>query len=224
MSQADTGIETSSNNHARLMDGMYRYQRHIYDLTRKYYLFGRDRTIAHLNVPDGGSLLEVGCGTGRNMLLAYRRFPSAKLYGLDISQEMLISARSNFRGLKQMPDFRVADATAFSPADFDAAGFDRVMVSYALSMIPDWQSAIDASLDAVAPGGELHIVDFGQQEGLPGWFQPLLKGWLRKFHVTPRADLLTVLEEKAKARGMSLKTEKIGRGYAWRAVVTKHTA
>lgn len=224
MSQADTGIETSSNNHARLMDGMYRYQRHIYDLTRKYYLFGRDRTIAHLNVPAGGSLLEVGCGTGRNMLLAYRRFPSARLYGLDISQEMLISARSNFRGLKQMPDFRVADATAFSPADFDVDGFDRVMISYALSMIPDWKNAIDASLDAVAPGGELHIVDFGQQEGLPGWFQTLLKGWLRKFHVTPRADLLTVLEEKTRARGMSLKTERIGRGYAWRAVVTRQGA
>jgi S-adenosylmethionine-diacylgycerolhomoserine-N-methlytransferase len=224
VSQADTGIETSPDNHARLMDGMYRYQRHIYDLTRKYYLFGRDRTIAHLNVPVGGSLLEVGCGTGRNMLLAYRRFPSARLYGLDISQEMLISARSNFRGLKQMPDFRVADATAFSPADFDVDGFDRVMISYALSMIPDWKNAIDASLDAVAPGGELHIVDFGQQEGLPGWFQTLLKGWLRKFHVTPRADLLTVLEEKTQARGMSLKTERIGRGYAWRAVVTKQAA
>ena len=224
MSQADTGIETSSDNHANLMDGMYRYQRHVYDLTRKYYLFGRDRTIAHLNVPIGGSLLEVGCGTGRNMLLAYRSFPSAKLYGLDISQEMLISARSNFRGLKQIPDFRVADATAFSAADFDVAGFDRVMISYALSMIPDWKSAVDASLDAVAPGGELHIVDFGQQEGLPGWFQTLLKGWLKKFHVTPRGDLLTVLEEKSQARGMSLKTEKIGRGYAWRAVVTRQGA
>lgn len=224
MSQAGTGIEASDNNHAKLMDGMYRYQRHIYDLTRKYYLFGRDRTIEQLNVPVGGSLLEVGCGTGRNMLLVCRRFPSARLYGLDISQEMLISARSNFRGLKQMPDFRVADATAFSPADFGAEGFDRVMVSYALSMIPDWTSAIDASLDAVAPGGELHIVDFGQQEGLPRWFRAMLKGWLKKFHVTPRADLLTVLEEKAAARGMSVKTEKIGHGYAWRAVATRRGA
>jgi len=224
VSHADTGTETGSNNHARLMDGMYRYQRHIYDLTRKYYLFGRDRTIEQLNVPPGGSLLEVGCGTGRNMLLAYRHFPSAKLYGLDISQEMLISARNNFRGLRQMPDFRVADATTFSPTDFGTDGFDRVMVSYALSMIPDWTSAIDASLGAVAPGGELHVVDFGQQEGLPGWFRTLLKGWLKKFHVTPRADLLTVLEEKAKARGMTLKIEKIGRGYAWRAVVAKQAA
>ncbi|MFT4184187.1 MAG: class I SAM-dependent methyltransferase [Rhizobium sp.] len=203
------------------MDGMYRYQRHIYDLTRKYYLFGRDRTIAHLNVPAGGSLLEVGCGTGRNMLLAHRRFPSARLYGLDISQEMLISARRNFRGLKQMPDFRVADATAFSPNDFGVAGFDRVMVSYALSMIPDWKRAVAASLDAVAPGGELHIVDFGQQERLPAWFRTVLKGWLTKFHVTPRADLRAVLEESAGRHGASLVFEEIGRGYAWRAVITK---
>ncbi|MBB5573380.1 class I SAM-dependent methyltransferase [Rhizobium paranaense] len=224
MSQADTGLQTSSKNHAGLMDGMYRYQRHIYDLTRKYYLFGRDRTIMHLNVPFGGSLLEVGCGTGRNMLLAHRRFPSAKLYGLDISQEMLISARNNFRGLKQVPDFRVADATAFSAADFGADGFDRVMISYALSMIPDWKSAIDASLDAVIPGGELHIVDFGQQERLPGWFRTMLKGWLKKFHVTPRADLRTAMEERVQARGAKLVFEEIGRGYAWRAVVIKPAA
>ncbi|RUV53463.1 SAM-dependent methyltransferase, partial [Mesorhizobium sp. M5C.F.Ca.IN.020.14.1.1] len=31
--------------HAELMDGVYRWQRHIYDLTRKYYLLGRDRLI-----------------------------------------------------------------------------------------------------------------------------------------------------------------------------------
>ncbi|MDE1991437.1 MAG: class I SAM-dependent methyltransferase [Rhizobiaceae bacterium] len=205
------------------MDGMYRYQRHIYDLTRKYYLFGRDRTIAHLNIPPEGSLLEVGCGTGRNMLLAYRRFPSAKLYGLDISQEMLISARNNFRGLKQTPDFHVADATAFSAADFGVDGFNRVMISYALSMIPDWKGAIDASLAAVAPGGQLHIVDFGQQERLPGWFRALLQGWLKKFHVTPRADLRAVLEERAKTYGAKLNFEEIGRGYAWRAVIHKPT-
>lgn len=224
MSQAETGLEAASKSHAGLMDGMYRYQRHIYDLTRKYYLFGRDRTIAYLDVPFGGSLLEVGCGTGRNMLLAHRRFPSAKLYGLDISQEMLISARRNFRGLKQMPDFRVADATAFSPSDFGVEGFDRVVVSYALSMIPDWKSAVSASLDAVAPGGELHVVDFGQQEHLPAWFRTLLKGWLTKFHVTPRADLRAVLEESARSHGARLVFEEIGRGYAWRAVITKAQA
>ena len=43
--------------HARLMDGIYRGQRHIYDATRKYYLFGRDRLIAGLALQDGGKVL-----------------------------------------------------------------------------------------------------------------------------------------------------------------------
>ena len=40
--------------HERLLDRNYRYQRHIYDLTREYYLLGRDRMIEHLSPPDGG--------------------------------------------------------------------------------------------------------------------------------------------------------------------------
>ncbi len=38
------------HSHAELMDGVYRYQRHVYDLTRKYYLLGRDRLIDGLDV------------------------------------------------------------------------------------------------------------------------------------------------------------------------------
>ena len=37
------------------MDGTYRWQRHIYDITRKYYLLGRDGLIADLAPPSGGS-------------------------------------------------------------------------------------------------------------------------------------------------------------------------
>lgn len=89
--------------HASLMDRMYRHQRHIYDITRKYYLLGRDRTISGLDVPKGGTLLEVGCGTGRNLLLASRKFPEARLFGLDISAEMLLTASENFTGKTERP-------------------------------------------------------------------------------------------------------------------------
>ncbi|WFR94052.1 class I SAM-dependent methyltransferase [Rhizobium tumorigenes] len=219
MSRVEAGPEPEVGGHAGLMDGMYRYQRHIYDVTRKYYLFGRDRTINHLNMPFGGSLLEVGCGTGRNLLYAHRRFPSARLFGLDISQEMLISARASFRRISPMPDFKVADATNFTAQEFGTEGFDRIMISYALSMIPDWKAAIDAAIDALNPGGELHIVDFGQQQRLPGWFRKGLQSWLRSFHVTPRADLQSVLEERCIRLGARLSTEDIGRGYAIRAVI-----
>ncbi len=224
MTEIRTLPDDRSEAHAGLMDGMYRYQRHIYDLTRKYYLLGRDKTIRGLDVPKGGTLLEVGCGTGRNLALAHKRFPDARLYGLDISQEMLISARKTFATKAILPDFRVADATAFTPCEFGAAGFDRILISYALSMIPDWERAIDAAIAALNPGGQLHIVDFGQQEGLPGWFRALLQGWLTKFHVTPRANLREVLEAQAHENGAGLAFETIGGGYAWQAVISARRA
>ncbi len=49
MSLAD--FKPAATEHAEQMDNMYRYQRHIYDLTRKYYLLGRDTTIAALDIP-----------------------------------------------------------------------------------------------------------------------------------------------------------------------------
>ncbi|PPJ46109.1 SAM-dependent methyltransferase [Rhizobium sp. KAs_5_22] len=219
MAVEPTAAANLDAEHAERMDGMYRYQRHIYDLTRKYYLFGRDRMIARLDVPRDGTLLEVGCGTGRNLLLAHRIHPTAKLYGLDISAEMLVSARANFRGIPVMPQLQVADATTFDAAAFGVAGFDRIMISYALSMIPDWEKAIDASLAALKPGGSLHIVDFGQQERLPAWFRGMLQGWLSRFHVTPRETLRDVLSARADAVKARLEFEAVGRGYAWHAVI-----
>ncbi len=208
-------------HHASLMDRMYRHQRHIYDITRKYYLLGRDRTIEKLNVPEGGSLLEVGCGTGRNLLLAAKHFPDAKLYGLDISAEMLTTASENFAGKKERPTLRVSDATSFRLSEFSRnAGFDRIMISYAVSMIPEWEMAVERALTSLAPGGSLHIVDFGQQEHLPRWFRTALQAWLTRFHVTPRANMRYVLETLAGSHSAVLEFEPIARGYAWRAVLT----
>ncbi|MCM2294194.1 class I SAM-dependent methyltransferase [Allorhizobium sp. BGMRC 0089] len=206
-------------HHASKMDQVYRYQRHIYDLTRKYYLLGRDRAIAGLNVPEGGSLLEVACGTGRNLVAAARHYPASELHGFDISSEMLTQARRNFRVLSHPPSLRVADATTFRAEDFGLDGFDRVLISYALSMIPDWEKAIEASLAALKSGGELHIVDFGHQARLPETFRRLLHVWLARFHVTPRETLQDILQEQADKAGARLRFTSLYRDYAWHAVI-----
>ncbi|MDQ0454775.1 class I SAM-dependent methyltransferase [Rhizobium paknamense] len=221
MSMVDSGNRSESSSHAARMDGIYRYQRHIYDLTRKYYLLGRDRAIRDLAVPDGGSLLEVGCGTGRNLLLAERLYPRARLYGLDISQEMLAQAARNFRGRPAQPHLIAADATAFTAEAFGVSGFDRILISYALSMIPDWEKSVSTALAALNPGGVLHIVDFGQQERLPEEFRSLLQTWLARFHVTPRANLESVLMAKARDAEADLTFERLYRGYAWAAALRK---
>ena len=86
-------MTTATDDHAGLMDKVYRRQRFFYDLTRKYYLFGRDRLIRSLKLAPGDRLVEVGCGTARNLVKIARRYPGAELFGLDASSEMLKTAR-----------------------------------------------------------------------------------------------------------------------------------
>lgn len=206
------------------MDGIYRYQRHIYNLSRKYYLLGRDRLVDGLTVPRGGSVLEVGCGTGRNLIAAARAWPGAHFFGFDISAAMLDTARSSVRrrGLESRIALAAGDATDWTGAGlFGRDDFDRIFLSYTLSMIPGWEMALDEAARMLAPQGSLHIVDFGQQERLPGLFRALLFGWLRKFDVFPRADLPPVLEDLARRHGLGLRFTPLYRGYAWRAVLTR---
>ncbi len=180
-------MTAAAAGHGQLMDSIYRSQRHIYDATRKYYLFGRDRLIAGLDLSGGGSVLEIGCGTGRNLALIERRWPGAQLHGLDISAEMLKSAAGKLGARARLAE---GDATAFDPqALFGRSGFDRVILSFATSMIPEWQAALAQAAALVAPGGSLHIVDFGCMSRLPAPLRALLRTWLTHFHVTPRADL-----------------------------------
>ncbi len=99
------------------MDRIYRRQRHVYDVTRKFYLLGRDQLIAALDPPAGGSVLEVGCGTGRNLILAARRYPEARFFGLDVSGEMLATAGINIMraGLGKRISLGLGDAARFEP-------------------------------------------------------------------------------------------------------------
>lgn len=206
------------------MDAIYRYQRYVYDATRKYYLLGRDRLIGELDPPAGASVLEIACGTGRNLIAAARKYPKARFYGFDISNAMLDTARSSIdrAGLDGRIGIAQGDATSFdAEALFGVSGFDRIFISYALSMIPPWRAALDQALAALAPGGRLLIVDFGDQAGLPGWFKRGLRAWLAQFSVTPRDELDDELARIAAMPVYSIHRADLYRGYSTYAVVTR---
>jgi S-adenosylmethionine-diacylgycerolhomoserine-N-methlytransferase len=203
------------------MDRMYRHQRHIYDLTRKWYLLGRDRMIAGLAPRPGDHVLEVGCGTGRNLVVAAALYPQARLHGTDVSAEMLASARRAVTraGFERRILLALADATQPLTAPFGVPSYERIFISYALSMIPAWTAVIDLALEALASGGELHIVDFGGQERLPPPLRKAMRAWLRLFDVTPRDTLEDELRARAEQLNAAVSIDRPYSGYAQYAVV-----
>lgn len=209
---------------AERMDRHYRYQRYIYDATRTHYLIGRRHLIADLKPAQGETVLEIGCGTAWNLIRTAKRYPDARIYGVDVSNAMLDTARASIRkqGLAGRITVAQADATNFQAIDvLDRAQFDRVFFSYALSMIPGWRQALALGAGHVAPGGRLHIVDFGQCERLPTAFKQGLFAFLDHYTVTPRADLEDEVRRVAASRGFEVEFSRLHRGYTDYAVLSR---
>ncbi len=217
-------MSASSPSHAVRMDRNYRFQRHIYDITRKHYLFGRDLLIERLRPPANGTVLEIGAGTASNLIAAAERYPTARLYGVDISSMMLATARNAIekRHLSNRIRLQLADAAKLEPqVYFGEPAFDRVFFSYSLSMIPDWRGALAAALAHVKPGGSLHLVDFGRMEDLPRAARNALRLWLRFYSVTPRDEAREALAALAQADGARFEMRSLRRGYAAYAEIVR---
>jgi S-adenosylmethionine-diacylgycerolhomoserine-N-methlytransferase len=214
-------------NHGAAMDRIYRFQRHVYDASRRYYLLGRDELLDRLKPPPSGSILEIGCGTGRNLAGAAKRYSDARLFGIDISQEMLKTAlkAAQQKNFLHRARFACADATFFDPLpSLGQNRFDRIYFSFTLSMIPDWQSALRHAASLLSPSGELHIVDFGQSSHLPQSFRRALFHWLAIFHVQPRSNLKSALLQLAAESGSALQFDPLYRDYTWLAAIRKKSA
>jgi S-adenosylmethionine-diacylgycerolhomoserine-N-methlytransferase len=179
------------------MDRMYRLQRYFYDLTRKYYLLGRDQLLGEMKVQSSERVLEAGCGTARNLIILAKRHPDAMFYGLDASAAMLetAQAKADAAGVKNLElKTALADDFTFDESFGLSERFDKIFFSYSISMIPPWRESIENALKNLKSGGELFIVDFYDQRDLPGPFRRFLKWWLMKFHVKFWPDLMPYLE------------------------------
>ena len=209
------------------MDRMYRLQRYFYDLTRKYYLLGRDRLLDEMHVSEGESVLEVGCGTARNLIILAKRQPAANLYGLDASSAMLDTAHSKIEGAN-VKNIQLRTALADDFKFDDTFGliepFDKIFFSYSISMIPTWRESIQNALANLESDGTLFIVDFCDQSDLPSTFQKFLKWWLSKFHVHHRPELITYLEGLERNGTATISISPLFRRYAFTAKVQKRTA
>jgi len=175
--------DASSNQaeHREFLNTYYGISRWFYDLTRKYYLFGRDVLLAELGRESWDSLVEVGPGTGRNLLKLKAMRPLAKYGGIEASDAMLEYAE------KRLPDCALKHGFAEDANFSELVGCppDRVLYSYCLSMVQDKRKALDHARAQISEHGEVVVVDFGDLSAIPAPFGPMLRGWLETFHVAP---------------------------------------
>jgi S-adenosylmethionine-diacylgycerolhomoserine-N-methlytransferase len=206
------------------MDRMYRYQRYFYDFTRKYYLLGRDSLIKEMKISDGANVLEIGCGTGRNLIILAKKYPRSNFFGLDASAAMLEIAQGKVK-TKNLDNVTLKTALADDFSFDDTFGlsekFDVIFFSYSISMIPPWQEAIENALENLKEEKSLYIVDFYDQKDLPVWFRKILQSWLKQFHVKYPENLLPFLKNLQKSGAGKLSVKSIFRSYSFIAEFQK---
>jgi S-adenosylmethionine-diacylgycerolhomoserine-N-methlytransferase len=173
----------------RGIEAYYRLHAGIYDATRWSFLFGRDAILVHAAAaqPAPARILEVGCGTGRNLVALARRFPRAQITGVDLSGAMLTIARRKTAAYGSRVTLlqRAYDAPVAA-----ARGHQLVLCSYSLSMFnPGFEAAIAAAHRDLAPGGHLALVDFHSTR--LRWFAR----WMGVNHVRMEGQLWPLLRE-----------------------------
>jgi len=172
----------STNNAA--LARYYRLHAGIYDATRWSFLFGRDKLLRRARTMcDPASILEIGCGTGRNLAALAHLFPKARLTGIDLSGAMLTYAK---RRLKHHSS-RV-NLMQHAYGQTETGRHDLIIASYALSMFnPGWERAIETATADLRSAGIIAIVDFSHTEVC--WFER----WMHRNHVRMQAHLWPVL-------------------------------
>ncbi len=155
----------ASGDHAGDLAAFYGPQAEQYDAFRERLLAGRDTLLSDLGarLPPGARLVELGCGTGRNIgFLGDALNRCGRVWLVDLCAPLLAVARRRTADQAHIECVE-GDATRWQPPE----PVDAVYLSYALTMIPDWQAAIANVERMLAPGGLIGVVDFHVSAATP---------------------------------------------------------
>ena len=196
-------------------DGAARYYDRLTDI-----VFGRvlgleryrGHTIDLLGNLDGATVLDVGCGTGRNFpLLTERVGERGKIVGVDYSEGMLEQARRRIKS-KGWRNVVLIQGDAVR-LDGVSEPVDAVTSMWCLGIVYDLEAALGRAVDLLRPGGSLSIMDFGQSRpdsGLLRWLFPLYSIALRAAGIDSTEDLDNARLEAKWARGKDVLKARLG--------------
>jgi len=160
-------------SHAESLQSFYAPQAHRYDDFRERLLHGRGDLVELLDPWPDDRIVELGAGTGRNIGFFDKRLKRLDLLTLvDLCPALLDVARERARGLWNVQVVE-GDATSWRPS----RPADTVYFSYSLTMIPDWQAALDNAVSMLRPGGKIGVVDFHLPARYPALGRAFWRRW-----------------------------------------------
>jgi ubiquinone/menaquinone biosynthesis C-methylase UbiE len=121
----------------------------------------KGRVIEQAQLVAGGRMLDLGCGTGTLVLMAWRRHPDATVIGLDGDPTILAIARRKARqaGIPAQLDEGMAYALPYEDGSFDAV----VSTLTFHHLTPDQQQrALSEVQRVLRPGARLVIADLAE--------------------------------------------------------------
>lgn len=155
----------------------YHWMTPLFDLTVRLFTpeLGMRGLLADTLIPAAGeAVLEFGCGTASNLALLARRFPAARLTGVDIDPTALAIAG---RKLERQGLAATLDGYGGGQLPYDDGAFDAVFSFLVFHHLTADQKreALSELSRVLKPGGRLVLADWGAQHN------PLL--WLGFFTV-----------------------------------------
>lgn len=122
--------------------------------------YGR-ATVDRLNLQQGHTVLDVGCGTGASAIPAAEYVgPLGHVIGVDLAEELLKLARQKVSERRlSSTDFQLADMTDL---EFPESHFDAVVSVFSLFFVPDMAAQVKKLWGLVKPGGVLAVTTWGK--------------------------------------------------------------
>ena len=119
------------------------------------------KAIADLNIQKNDKILDLGCGTGRNILLMNKYVSeNAELVGMDISEDMERQFNENSKDYPNINFINKRIDQLFEPEQ----EFDKVFISFVIHGFPHEirKTVIQNAYNSLKKGGTFHILDFAE--------------------------------------------------------------